>query len=250
MTSTGTRANALTIIPAIDLLEGRVVRLREGDFQRRTFYDLAPPAFAARWAGEGATRLHLVDLEGAVAGHPVQESTLRTVIDASPVRCGVAGGIRSRETVARVIGWGADRVVMGTALLRDPELARALVEEFGAERIVSAIDVRDGIAVGSGWVPGAAGTPFEHALATLDAAGVAIFVVTAIARDGLEQGPDWDLLARAGEVVGPGRIIASGGVTTIADVGGLSARGFGGAILGRALYEGTLSLPDAIAATQ
>src|SRR5436305_94192 len=103
----------------------------------------------------------------AGAGHPVQEGVLRTVIDASPVPCGVAGGIRSAETVASVLGWGADRVVMGTALLRDPELARTLVGQFGAERIVAAIDVRDGAAVGSGWIAGAVGTPFEEALTTL-----------------------------------------------------------------------------------
>src|SRR4051812_19774996 len=170
-------ASALTIIPAIDLLEGRVVRLREGDFERRTFYNESPQAYAQRWAGEGATRLHLVDLEGAVAGHPVQEKVLRAVIDASPVPCGIAGGIRSRDAVRRALAWGADRVVMGTALLRDPELARTVVSEFGTGRIVAAIDVRDGIAVGSGWVPGAAGSPFEVALASLDAAGVMTFAV-------------------------------------------------------------------------
>jgi phosphoribosylformimino-5-aminoimidazole carboxamide ribotide isomerase len=238
----------LTVIPAIDLLEGRVVRLREGDFERRTFYDLAPEEYAMRWAGEGAERLHIVDLEGAVAGRPVQEALIRSVIDSSLVPCGVAGGIRSADTVARVLGWGADRVVMGTALLRNPRLAAALTGEFGAERIVAAIDVRDGIAVGSGWVAGATGAPFEEALAGLAAAGVATFAVTSIARDGLERGPDWELLARAAAVVGASRVIASGGVTTAADVAGLADRGFGAAILGRALYEGTLSLADAIAA--
>ncbi len=247
--ASGTGAR-FTLIPAIDLLEGRVVRLREGDFERRTFYDLDPENYARRWAGEGASRLHVVDLEGAVHGSPVQERVLRAVIEASPVPCAVAGGIRTVETVARVLGWGADRVVMGTALLRDPELAATLVSEFGGARIVAAIDVRDGKAVGSGWVPGASGTPFEDALATLDGAGVTIFAVTSIARDGLEQGPDWQLLERAAAVVGAERIIASGGVTTTADIRGLSQRGFGAAILGRALYEGTLSLSDALAATR
>jgi phosphoribosylformimino-5-aminoimidazole carboxamide ribotide isomerase len=243
-------APSFTVIPAIDLLEGRVVRLREGDFERRTFYDAGPEDYARRWAGEGATRLHLVDLEGAVAGRPVQESVVRRVIDASAVPCGVAGGIRSAETVARVLGWGADRVVMGTALLRDPSIAASLVAEYGPERIVAAIDVRDGIAVGSGWVQGASGSPFEDALAALAAAGIVTFAVTSIARDGLEQGPDVDLLDRAAAVIGAGRVIASGGVTTVADIATLAERGFGGAILGRALYEGTLSLSDAIAAAK
>jgi phosphoribosylformimino-5-aminoimidazole carboxamide ribotide isomerase len=241
-------AAAFTLIPAIDLLEGRVVRLREGDFDRRTFYDRSAEEYASRWAGERATRLHLVDLDGAVAGHPVQERVLRSVIDASPVPCGVAGGIRTAETVAQVLGWGADRVVMGTALLRDPGLAESLVDEFGADRIVAAIDVRDGVAVGSGWVSGASGTPFEEAMAALDGAGVTTFAVTSIARDGLEKGPDWELLDRAAAVVGAARVIASGGVTSVDDVAGLAGRGFGGAILGRALYEGTLSLSAAIAA--
>jgi phosphoribosylformimino-5-aminoimidazole carboxamide ribotide isomerase len=238
----------LTLIPAIDLLQGRVVRLREGDFGRRTFYPGSPAEYARRWGEEGPPRLHLVDLEGAVAGRPVQERLLRGVIDRSPVPCQVAGGIRYAETVAQVLSWGADRVVMGTALLKDPALAASLVAEFGADRIVSAIDVRDGIAVGSGWVPGAAGMPYAQALTALDAAGIKTFAVTSIARDGLEQGPDWDLLADAANVVGAARIIASGGVTTANDVARLAAGGLGGAILGRALYEGTLSLADALAA--
>jgi phosphoribosylformimino-5-aminoimidazole carboxamide ribotide isomerase len=241
----GTQADHFEVIPAIDLLDGQVVRLRGGDFDQRTTYGTDPVAFALQWVRAGAAWLHLVDLQAAVAGEPVQESALRRVIERCGVACEVAGGIRTHDTFARVLGWGAGRVVMGTALLRDPTLARVLVDEFGAGRIVAAIDVREGVAIGSGWVPGSSGLPFIEALASLRDAGVSTFEVTAIARDGGGQGPDLELLTQAAAVVGSMRVIASGGVATAKNVATLAAHGFGGAILGRALYDGTLGLRDA-----
>jgi phosphoribosylformimino-5-aminoimidazole carboxamide ribotide isomerase len=238
------------LIPAIDLLDGKVVRLREGDFGQPTFYGSDAVAYANRWAEEGASRLHVVDLEAAVRGASVAEAIVREIIADASVPCEVAGGIRSAEAVERVLAWGAQRAVMGTALLGDAALTRHLVTTFGADRIIAAIDVRGGQALGSGWLPGTQGPPYERALSALREAGITTFEITAIARDGTQTGPDWALLERAAAIVGPERVIASGGVTTTADAARLAKDGYAGAILGRALYEGTLALRDAITASR
>jgi phosphoribosylformimino-5-aminoimidazole carboxamide ribotide isomerase len=236
------------LIPAIDLVGGLVVRLAQGDFDRQTTYDVDPVRTAQRWAGEGATRLHIVDLDGARQGRSAQGRLIRRIVASVRIPCQVAGGLRDETAVAGALAAGADRVVLGTAVLRDPGLARRLVATHGAGRIVAAIDVRDGMAVGSGWVKGSAGRAVEEVIPELVAAGIALFAVTAIARDGLQEGPDLELLERVAEIVGPDRVIASAGVTNIADVTELAWRGYAGAILGRALYEGSLSLREANAA--
>jgi phosphoribosylformimino-5-aminoimidazole carboxamide ribotide isomerase len=207
-------------------------------------------AVARRWAEEGATRLHIVDLDGARAGGPAQAALIARIVEASGIACQVAGGLRDEAAVADALGAGADRVVMGSALLRDADLARQLVATHGRGRIVAAIDVRDGMAVGSGWVTGAAGRPYNDVLAQLRDAGIELFAVTAIARDGLQEGPDLELLDGAGALVGPERVIASAGISTAAQVGELRRRGYAGAILGRALYEGRLKLAEALAAAR
>lgn len=235
----------MELIPAIDLVGGKVVRLAQGDFDRQTTYDDDPVRVARRWAGEGATRLHIVDLDGALAGRPMQTETVSRIVDAAGIPCQAAGGLRDEGAVAAALAAGADRVVLGSALIRDPSLAARLVAAHGAERIVAAIDVRDGLAVGSGWVAGAAGVPVGEVVAALAAAGIVLFAVTAIARDGLQEGPDLELLDRVAAIVGAVRVIASAGVTTVADVTALASRGYAGAILGRALYEGTLTLAAA-----
>ena len=236
----------MELIPAIDLLGGRVVRLAQGDYDRVTVYADDPVAQARRWVGEGATRLHLVDLDGAKAGRPVQAATIARVVAAAGVPCQVAGGLRDAAAVAAALATGADRAILGSALVRDPGLGRALVEQHGPEAIVAAIDVRDGRALGDGWVPGAQGTPALELIATLAANGVRWFAVTAIARDGLLEGPDLDLLAQAQAAAPDVNIIASAGVSTVADITALAGKRYAGAILGRALYEGTIGLPEAL----
>lgn len=236
------------MIPAIDLRGGMVVRLRRGDFADETSYGDDPREVAARFVDGGARTLHLVDLDGARLGEPVQAETIRSVIAAVDGRavCQVAGGLRSPSDVAAAIAAGAGRVVVGTAALRDPEFARAIVEGHGADRIVCAIDVRDGLALGEGWRQGAPGLPPGRAMELLSAAGARHFAVTAISRDGLLQGPDLELL---GEMVkgGYGEIIASGGISSLADLRAVAALGCRAAIAGRALYEGRMDLREAIA---
>ena len=157
----------------------------------------------------------------------------------------VAGGLRNDEAVADALSSGAARVVVGTAALEQPEFAGRLVERHGADRIAVALDIRDGLAIGRGWVPGTPGTPVLDALDRLDRAGVRTFVVTAIARDGLLDGPDLELLGRAIAATS-GQVIASGGVSSIADLEACRDHGAIGAIVGRAIYTGAIDLPAAI----
>jgi phosphoribosylformimino-5-aminoimidazole carboxamide ribotide isomerase len=233
------------ILPALDLRGGKVVRLREGDFARETVYGDDPLATARTFAAAGADRLHIVDLDGA-RGEPRQERIVREIVaSVSNVHCQVAGGLRSLEAVAGMLGAGAERVVVGTAALADSSFASRVVAEHGAGRIVGALDVRDGLAVGEGWRAGAAGLPVLEALDSLAAAGVERFAVTAIDRDGLMAGPDLRMLETMVEA-GRGAILASGGIASIADLRAVRDLGCAGAIIGRALYEGTIGLAEAI----
>jgi phosphoribosylformimino-5-aminoimidazole carboxamide ribonucleotide (ProFAR) isomerase len=161
------------------------------------------------------------------------------------VACEVAGGLRDEAAVAAVLDAGAARAVVGTAALHDPAFVERLVARFGAERVAIALDVRDGIAVGQGWVPGASGVPVEEALTTLADRGACTFIVTAIERDGLLSGPNLGLLGRMVRL-GRGAIIASAGVSSLSDIVAVRAIGCAGAIIGRALYEERLDLAEAV----
>jgi len=237
------------LLPAIDLRGGHVVRLRQGDFARETAYDDDAIAVARSFAAAGATWLHVVDLDGARDGEPAQLELVSAIVaevhDAARVEVG--GGLRTPEAVAGALGTGCARVAIGTAALRDPGFAASVVARHGSARIVASIDVRDGMALGEGWRPGSPGIVAAEAVAMLAAAGVASFEVTAIDRDGLLGGPDLHLL-RALVALGQGRIIASGGVSSLDDVLAIQAAGCGGAIVGRAIYEGRVDLGDLVRA--
>jgi phosphoribosylformimino-5-aminoimidazole carboxamide ribotide isomerase len=231
------------LLPAIDLIEGRVVRLRRGDFDQETSYGDDPVAVARAFADAGALWLHVVDLDGARAGEPRQLSLAAEIVAEAYGRMQVeiGGGLRTAEAIAGALGTGAARAVIGTALLRDPDFAASLVARHGPDRLVASIDVRDGLALGEGWREGAAGLPAAEAIAGLAAAGIETFEVTAIERDGLLEGPGLDLL-RSLVALERGRIIASGGISSIDDVLAVQAAGCAGAIVGRALYEGRIDL--------
>jgi phosphoribosylformimino-5-aminoimidazole carboxamide ribotide isomerase len=237
----------MELIPAVDLLGGRVVRLAQGDFDRATVYGNDPVEVARRWAGEGATRLHLVDLDGARAGRPVQADLIGKILGAVDIPCQVAGGLRSEDDVRVALEAGADRVVLASALLRSPDLARILVDEYGNNAVVAAIDVREGRAVGEGWSQAGRTVDSLAVIRMLIAAGIRWLAVTAIERDGLLGGPDLELLDTVAAAAPGAHLIASAGVATIADIRALNARGFAGAILGRALYERTIDLRAALA---
>lgn len=231
------------VLPAIDLRGGQVVRLRQGDFARETTYGGDPVAVASRFATLGASWLHVVDLDGARAGEPQQLGLAASIVAEVHGRAHVevGGGLRTAEAVAGALGTGAARVTLGTAALRDPSFAQELVARYGPDRIAASIDIRDGLALGEGWREGSPGVPVIEAIERLAASGIETFEVTAIERDGLLEGPDVPLL-RALVDLGLGRIIASGGVSSIDDVLAVQAAGCGGAIVGRAIYEGRVDL--------
>lgn len=237
---------AFDVIPAIDLRAGRVVRLVEGDYARETHYEGDPLTVARGFADAGARWIHVVDLDGA-KGEPRQTAAVERIVHAVAGRasCEVGGGLRTPDAVAEMLHAGAARVVMGTALLRTPALARVLSAAHSPEAIVSALDVRDGQALGDGWTTGATARDVDASLAVLADEGVIRFVVTSIARDGALGGPDLDLLRRLVDQ-GRGAIVASGGIASIADLEAVRAIGCEGAIVGRALYEGVIDLETAI----
>jgi phosphoribosylformimino-5-aminoimidazole carboxamide ribotide isomerase len=237
------------LLPAIDLRAGRAVRLTLGDFERETVYDDDPVAVAARFVAAGARWIHVVDLDGARAGEPRQADIVGAIVAAVGDRaaCQVAGGLRDEGAVARALEAGAGRVVLGTAALRDPEFVGTLIERFGPHRIVVALDVRDGLALGEGWRSGVAGLHPEEALLTLSEAGAERFAVTAIERDGALLGPDLDLVGRL-VALGRGSIIASAGIRSVDDLLAVRRAGAAGAIVGKALYEGRIDLATALGA--
>ena len=238
----------MELIPAIDLREGRVVRLQQGDFERESVHGVDPIAVAQRWASEGASRLHLVDLDGALVGLPVQAALVGSIIASVDIPCQVGGGIRGAADARRLLDHGADRVILGTALLRDRYLGGLLVEEHGPERIVAAIDVREGAAVGSAWTADAAGEDASNVIERLRESGLAWFAVTSIERDGMLSGPDLPALKALRGEFPEACFIASGGIASIEDLRALAQAGMAAAILGRSLYEGRIDLAEALAA--
>lgn len=234
------------MIPSIDVMDGRVVRLERGDTSRVTVYSDDPSAVARRWASAGARMIHLVDIDGAVSGEPRNAEAVARAIDAAGVEAQVAGGIRNMLTARSWLEAGAARVVIGTAAFNDPPFLDACVAELGS-RLVVAPDARDGEVRLAGWREGS-GLELIDAARDLAARGVARLLVTDIARDGVLTGPNLDQLA---EVSRASRLplIASGGVRSVEDLRALAeVDGVEAAVVGRALYNGDLDLEEALAA--
>ncbi len=236
------------ILPAIDLRGGRVVRLRQGDFAAEQVFADDPVLVARTFAAGGARWLHVVDLDGARAGHPVQAEVIAAIAGAAGESCRVeaGGGLRTAAGVAATLARGAARVALGTAAIADAVALRRLLTAHGSERIVVAVDVRDGVAIGDAWQSGAAGLAMDDLIRRAADAGAVTFEVTAVDRDGLMGGPDLRILERA-VGLGRGAIIASGGIRSTADLRAVRDLGCAGAIVGRALYDGSLRLEDALA---
>jgi phosphoribosylformimino-5-aminoimidazole carboxamide ribotide isomerase len=244
-------ATAFEILPAIDLRAGRVVRLEEGDFARETTFDGDPATIGRRFAAEGATWIHVVDLDAARTGKPMHGRVIAEIIGSVGLRTSVevGGGLRTEASVGSALEFGAARAVVGTAAIREPAFAGRLVAAHGASRIAVAIDIRADRAVGDGWSQTDPGVDAEETLRALADAGVETFEVTAIERDGLLAGPDLGIYER---LVGldRGAIVASGGIASLDDIEAVRAVGCRGAIVGRALYEGRFSVRDAIAVSR
>jgi phosphoribosylformimino-5-aminoimidazole carboxamide ribotide isomerase len=236
------------LYPAIDIRDGHAVRLVQGDFGRETVYDADPADAARRWAAEGARYLHVVDLDGARSGRPVNLPAVERIASSVGVPFQVGGGVRDTGALEAMLAAGADRVVLGTAAMRDPELVRAALREHG-ERLVVSVDARRGRVSLQGWTEGGEASAAE-AVAELTAAGVRRFVFTPIDVDGTMRGPD---LAALGEVAAAtdAELIYSGGVGELEHLHSIAAQApsrLGGVIVGRALYEGRFSIAEAEAA--
>lgn len=237
------------VIPAIDLRGGNVVRLLRGDFAHETIYHTDPPALAVEMAAQGATRLHVVDLDGAREGKPAQRDLVRDMAAASGLDIQVGGGIRCLETVAAYLdGDGAARwVILGTAALRDPDMVRTACARWPG-RIIVGIDARKGKVAVEGWLDESEATPASVGLA-LAGAGVSAIVYTDIARDGTGDGPNVAATAQLAREVGI-PIIASGGVADVSHLRALAAvrhAGVCGVVVGRAILSGRLPVADALA---
>ena len=237
----------MEVIPAIDIRGGRCVRLYQGDYARETVFSDDPLLVAQRWQDEGATRLHVVDLDGARAGQPVNNAVIERILEAARLPVQVAGGIRQIDVIDRYVEAGADRVVLGTAAVKD-ELLVANACALYPEALVVSVDARGGRVATEGWREGSAETA-EGLARRMAEVGVRRLVFTDIARDGTMRGPNFRAIARLVEAVDV-PVIASGGIASVEHVRRLAKLGVEGAILGRALYDGSVSLSEALAGGQ
>jgi phosphoribosylformimino-5-aminoimidazole carboxamide ribotide isomerase len=235
------------LYPAIDIRGGRCVRLIEGDFGRETAYDPDPAAAARRWVDAGAEWLHVVDLDGAVEGTPVNRAAVERIRAAVEVPIQLGGGLRSLTDLEAAIAAGINRAVLGTIALRDPELVISAVARWG-DHIAVALDSRDGRLATDGWMGQTEARAVEVAR-RLARARVRHFIYTDIRRDGTLAGPNVEGLRELSEAV-DSDVIASGGISSIDDIMAVSAAGASGAIVGRAIYDGRIDLQEAIAAAR
>jgi phosphoribosylformimino-5-aminoimidazole carboxamide ribotide isomerase len=235
----------LILYPAIDIRDGRAVRLIQGDYERETRYDDDPAVAARRWADGGARWLHVVDLDGARAGEPVNLEHVRRIVAAVGIPVQLGGGLRDSKKVEDAISSGAERVVIGTAAVRDPEMAGAIAAAHG-DRVVVSVDSRSGEVAAEGWTE-SSGLGTGEVVAALSERGIRRFVYTPVDVDGLMEGPDLDSLREVAEAA-DGELIYSGGVGSIDDLRALAELelgNLGGVIVGRALYEGRFTVAEA-----
>lgn len=235
----------MILYPAIDLYEGHVVRLTEGDFKKKSYYALSPEEAARRYLDAGCTHIHIVDLEGAKTGHPCHLEVLQK-ISALGMFVQYGGGLRSEDHIRDALASGADRVMIGSLLFKDPDMPAHISSEFGPAAM-PAIDIKHGRVVHSGWLEGTDITP-QKAIGDLRGVGFSIFLVTDTERDGMMSGIRTEIYAR---LAGNGcDIVAAGGITTVKDLAALAEIGISGAVIGKSLYEGGIDLKDALDAVK
>lgn len=241
----------MNLYPAIDILGGHAVRLTRGDFDARKVYDEDPLAAAARWVGEGARALHVIDLDGARAGTPANLAHLGRIASELGVRVQFGGGLRSLSAVEAAIGAGAGRVILGTAAFTDPILLEEALARWPGKVLVS-VDVREGRVATEGWTETVEGAP-EQVIGDLAARGADQIVYTNVDRDGMLQGPDLAEVGRVARAV-EGSMIYSGGIGALAHLRAIARlrsqeglESLGGAIVGKALYERRFTVAQALA---
>lgn len=240
----------MIVIPAIDLKEGRCVRLEQGLMERDTVFNDNPAAQALEWQRQGAELLHIVDLDGAFAGEPKNRAAIEAIVKAIDIPTQLGGGIRDLATVEAYLSLGISRVILGTAAQRNPELVKEACAKFPG-RIVVGIDAKNGMVAVQGWAEVTGVTAVDLAQ-KFEGYGVAAIIYTDIARDGMLQGPNLEATRALAEAISI-PVIASGGVSTLKDIENLMAierYGVTGVITGKAVYTGVIKLAEAIALTK
>ena len=237
----------MEIWPAIDIRGGKCVRLQQGDYKRETVFASDPAAMARHWVDLGARCLHLVDLDGAREGRPVNMPSVEAIVKASGVPCELGGGVRSDYGIQELLKVGVQRIIIGTLALKEPDWFRRMCRKFPS-RLVLGIDARDGFVAAEGWLE-ISKMPAVGLARQFAAEPIVAIIYTDIATDGMLTGPNVAAMAEMQAAVNL-PVIASGGVTTKEDVAHLAAAGMAGCIIGRALYEGTITLPEALEAAE
>jgi phosphoribosylformimino-5-aminoimidazole carboxamide ribotide isomerase len=240
----------MIVIPAIDLKDGRCVRLKQGLMSKETVYSEIPEEMAVKWYEKGAERLHIVDLDGAVGGKPVNAKAIEKIVNAIPIPVELGGGIRDIETVESYLNLGVHWIILGTVAYKDPDFVTLACERF-PDRIILGIDAKNGLVAVEGWTEETDLTPANMAK-SYQGLDISAIIYTDIKRDGMGTGPNVDATRELAETVKI-PVIASGGISGIDDVAKLltiADSGVIGMITGRALYEGTLDLANAIKLTK
>ena len=229
----------LEVIPAIDIKDGKCVRLKQGDFNREKIYGENPVEMAEYWEQKGAKRLHVVDLDGAKEGRPVNLDLIENIVSKLNIPLQLGGGIRSLEIMNKYLERGVDRVITGTLALKSPETVEEAVNKFGTKKIVAGVDAREGKVTVEGWLEESEQQIYE-VINDLKERGITTFIYTDISKDGMLEGPD---LKGLEELMGIKNInlIASGGISSLEDIKNLSKIGIKQAIVGKALYDGKLN---------
>lgn len=237
----------MLIYPAIDLFEGKAVRLLRGDYAQMTVYSEHPEKIALDFAAQGASRIHLVDLEGAKSGETPNFDTVLRIKKASGLFCEIGGGVRNMEVISRYLDAGIDRVILGTAAVTQPGFVAEAAAKYG-EKIAVGVDVKDGYVAVKGWTEKSEEEAFAFCRRMNDI-GVRTLICTDISRDGAMQGTNLNLYRELSQSLGM-QIIASGGVSSMDDVRALAAMDIHGAIIGKAYYTGAIQLREALEVAQ
>lgn len=234
----------MQLYPAIDLKDGKSVRLKQGEFKEITVYCEEPYKVARYFEENGASFIHLVDLDGALEGHSVNEETIKKIVSSVNIPCELGGGIRTMEDIERVLSYGINRVIIGTKAVKEPSFVEEAVKRFGSDRIVVGVDAKNGMVAIEGWEKVSDKTALSMCL-SMKKMGVTNIVYTDISKDGMLMGPNVAMTQELTEKTGM-NIIASGGVSSMEDLRNLNNAGIKGAIIGKAIYENRVNVKEAV----
>lgn len=234
----------MRLYPAIDMKDGHCVRLRQGEFDNITVYCEQPFKVAEYFQKSGASFIHLVDLDGALRGHSVNEESIRKIVRTVDIPCELGGGIRTMEDIERILGYGINRVIIGTKAVNSPDFVKEAVEKFGSDRIVVGVDAKNGMVAVEGWEQISDRTA-SSMCSEMKKYGVRHIVYTDISRDGMLTGPNVEMTKKLTDDTGLD-VVASGGVSSMEDLKNLADAGIKGAIIGKAIYEKRVDIAQAV----